>query len=78
MKSHLDKERGVCVFTCGACGYKYYDTGNNGRNRDINRSDKAFITTSNITVTQHNGGSELKSVYICPKCGVLQVEIEGS
>ena len=78
MKSHLDKERGVCVFTCGACGYKYYYTGNNGRNRDINRSDKAFITTSNITITQHNGGSELKSVYICPKCGVLQVEIEGS
>lgn len=78
MKSYFDKNKGVEVSVCSNCGYTYYDSGNENRNQDINRAEGGFLWISSKQCFNSQNGmitNNKKSIYVCPKCGVLQIEV---
>ena len=76
MERNYDNERRAWIYTCSYCHYKYADTDWEKRNSD--EGNKQFIE---MQERMHSGDScwygqdERHTVYACPMCGILQIEV---
>lgn len=78
MKSSYDNENNCRVYTCPVCGHvyhEYYDYTKNQTN-----SEEPFIKLAEVLLYEKPrdyGPDELVRVYhyACPKCGILQVDV---
>jgi rubredoxin len=60
---------------CKACGYIYEEGYNDKDEWTVLQGDKDFIRTDNKIIFNENFDDKIKTIFICPKCGVLKIKL---
>ena len=81
MKVRYDYDIGTRTYSCPVCGYRYIEDTTTARYRSVLEGDEEFIKMESFQLysTDYSNGwsssPRSHTVYACPKCGTLQIEV---
>ena len=76
--SQINKDNNIeHTITCKACGHsckQVYIVKNGSINSVMNYGEQFIVTMDKVVYTKDNKATG-ETVYMCPKCGILQTEV---